>query len=91
MQWLNLSDILVEKQTISSVNLQREVEYSYFIPPQLCDPSATQLLLINDGQNMEELGLERMLESLYATSSIRTLICVAISAGETRKDSHFGK
>ena len=43
------------------------------------------LLLINDGQNMKELGLASILENLYAEKAITPLLCVAIHAGSQRK------
>jgi enterochelin esterase-like enzyme len=43
------------------------------------------LLLINDGQDMKEMGLVSILEKLYSTRSILPLVVVAIHAGKERK------
>lgn len=43
------------------------------------------LLLVNDGQNMEELGLNRMLQDLAKLPGYPGLIAVAIHAGQDRK------
>lgn len=43
------------------------------------------LLLINDGQNMEEMGLEAILNRLYAEQAIVPVLCVAIHTGKERK------
>jgi enterochelin esterase-like enzyme len=85
MHSTNVSGILVENNTIDSEWLQREVKLDFYLPRNVSDPSRLDLLLINDGQNMEELGLEPMLEQLYATQAIDPLVAVAIHAGEERK------
>jgi enterochelin esterase-like enzyme len=43
------------------------------------------LLLINDGQNLRELGLEAMLTELLTQAAISPILCVGIHAGEERK------
>lgn len=44
------------------------------------------LLLINDGQDMEKMGFESIIEKLYAADdSIEPLLCVAIHCGIDRK------
>ena len=42
------------------------------------------LLLINDGQLMEEIGLSPILEKFYYTNEVVPVICVAIHAGTER-------
>ena len=46
------------------------------------------LLLVNDGQDMEVLGLEAILSQLYAQNSIQPLLCVAIHANKDRKKEY---
>jgi len=41
--------------------------------------------LINDGQDMEKLGLKAMLDELYSKNIIEPLLCVGIHAGTERK------
>jgi hypothetical protein len=36
------------------------------------------LLLINDGQDMKDMGFEKILEQLYGEQSIEPLLCAAI-------------
>ncbi len=85
MQLLNATDIVVEKTVVSSVHLGREVLVDFYLPRNVEDPASLSLLLINDGQNMEELGLETMLNGLNGTKSIRPLLCAAIHTGADRK------
>jgi enterochelin esterase-like enzyme len=84
----NISGILVENSLIESKCLQREVRFDCYLPRHVSDPSRMSLLLINDGQNMEELGLEAMLGKLYARNAIGPLFCVAIHANEERKKEY---
>lgn len=85
MQGMNVSGIWVENYKIRSGWLQRDVKLDFYLPGNVADPSQLSLLLINDGQNMEEMGFESILEKLYTTDAIRPLLCVGIHAGEERK------
>lgn len=85
MQPVNVSGILVEQSTVESTFLERDVTVDFFLPKNVSNPAAMSLLLINDGQNMQELGLENILNDLYAEEAITPLLCVAIHAGIARK------
>lgn len=85
MQPVNVSGILVENRSVLSVFLSREVKIDFYLPKNVANPSEMSLLLINDGQNMKELGLEAILEKLYTENTIKPLLCVAIHAGSQRK------
>ena len=80
MQSTGRSVILTEKLEIPSSFLQREVKVDFYFPDNF---SNANLLLINDGQNMEELGLASILEQLR--DSIRPLVCIGIHASVDRK------
>jgi enterochelin esterase-like enzyme len=77
-----VSGILVENCFIPSRYLGRNVAVDLYVPARPFIFSEAHLLLINDGQNMEELGLPGMMEDLGVNDS---LICVAIHAGTERK------
>ena len=86
MQGTNVSGILVENTSIASKFLEREVRVDFYLPHNVADPSAMSLLLINDGQDMEKLGFQSILEQLYmADDAITPLLCVAIHCGTERK------
>lgn len=85
MQSVNVSGILVENTVISSSHLEREIIVDFFLPKNVADPSSINLLLINDGQDMEKLGLENILTELYKENEIQPLLCAAIHAGKERK------
>lgn len=85
MQWVNVSGVLPENAVLASEYLEREVIVDFFLPKNVAEPAAMNLLLINDGQNMEELGLESILNDLYAENAIKPLLCVGIHAAKERK------
>lgn len=74
--------LLTEKIEIESEFLQRKVTLECFLPTSVRNPSSLNLLLINDGQDMEKLGLALILENLMAQKQIKPLLCVAIHAGD---------
>ncbi|HEY4285777.1 MAG TPA: alpha/beta hydrolase-fold protein [Puia sp.] len=45
----------------------------------------TSLLLLNDGQDLERLGLAAILDDLYGRGAISPLLCAGIHAGDDRK------
>ncbi|MEP6749456.1 MAG: alpha/beta hydrolase-fold protein [Bacteroidota bacterium] len=77
--------LLTEEHTISSEILEHAVTISCFLPRDVAHPEEMGLLLINDGQNMEELGLAAMLDELIGNNTIEPLVCVAIHSGIERK------
>jgi enterochelin esterase-like enzyme len=85
MQLTNQSGILIENTIIRSEFLKREVQVDFYLPKEITDLSEVNLLLINDGQNMKELGLKKILEELYSKNSIGPVLCAAIHAGPQRR------
>jgi len=77
--------LFTEELIIDSTLLQRKVTLSCFLPKNVRHPEDMGLLLINDGQDMEELGLAAVLESLLAAGEIEPLICIGIHTGKERK------
>jgi len=85
MQLLNGPGIFTETISINSSFLYRDVILDFFLPKNVQEPSTLSLLLINDGQNLEEMNFLTLLESLYAGELISPLLCVGIHAGKERK------
>lgn len=88
MYMLNKAIIPVESASVTSVFLNREVNVDIFMPFENTPTAPISLLLINDGQNMEELGLAVMLTGLYNQEGIEPLCCVGIHCGEDRKNEY---
>jgi enterochelin esterase-like enzyme len=82
---INLSFTLTENIIVSSRFLGRDAQIDFFLPRQIVDPGNASLLLINDGQNMNELGLESILENLYTEGRLKPLVIAAIYASSSRK------
>jgi enterochelin esterase-like enzyme len=85
MQPANLSRVIKENMMIWSAFLDRQVTIDFFLPKNAMDSPEISLLLINDGQNMEELGLGKILDRLYHENLLRPLLCAAIHTGPQRK------
>ncbi len=86
MQGTNVSGILVENTSIESNFLAREVKVDFYLPRNVADPSQMSLLLINDGQDMEKMGFESILEKLFTgDDAIDPVLCVAIHCSADRK------
>ena len=85
MRTIDKCSILEEKYTLQSVFLQREVEVDFYLPPLLNEAVPYTLLLINDGQLMNEMGLAPILEYFSCQKQMSTVVCVAIHAGKERE------
>lgn len=80
-----VSSILVENLSLLSKSLQREVIIDFYLPRHVEDPATIRLLLINDGQNLGEMGFPQMLHQFNAENSSQPILCVGIHAGIERK------
>ena len=78
--------ILLEKTSILSWHLAREVKIDFYLPKHILDLSEMSLLLINDGQDLEKLRFDKILDSLMnVEKSITPLFCVGIHCGPERR------
>lgn len=71
---------------LDSIHLGRTVRLDYFLPPGYTsgDRKPCRLLLFNDGQDMDAIGLVPALTRLYTADHIYPLIIVAIHASTQR-------
>ena len=81
----SLSSILTENVVVHSQFLGRDVQIDCFLPRDMGDAADACLLLINDGQNMNELGLENILENLNTEGRLKPMVIAAIHASSQRK------
>jgi len=75
--------IVKDTVQLESEFLKRKITVDFYLPVQLDITPA--LLLINDGQDMEKLGLEKILDELYSSDEIYPVFCACIHAGVDRK------
>ena len=79
-------NILRESFSLRSGFLDRTVQVDSYIPggmPQ--DLSTMSLVLFNDGQDLDRMGMAGILADLHGTGSLQPLLCIGISAGADRK------
>src|ERR1700754_630553 len=76
---------------IDSIYLRRRVQVDLYLAG-VPDAGAngtlspeTSLLLLNDGQDLQRLGLTAILDDLYGRGAISPLLCAGIHAGDDRK------
>jgi enterochelin esterase-like enzyme len=74
-----------ESKEITSALLGRTVNIDCFLPTGVEAPETMGLLLINDGQDLEQLGFHAMINGLYTAGDVSPLLCVGIHASEERK------
>ena len=84
----DLPNLIVEQKALASADLKRQVIVDFYLPKNIADPTALSLLLINDGQNLDEMNFSKMLEGLLASNQITPLLCVGIHAGKDRKNEY---
>jgi len=82
MRMKNVSGSRKESIKMESLQLARTVQVDCYLPGGVSDPELMSLLIINDGQDMEELGFEAMHKELSGDSQISPLFCVAVHAGD---------
>lgn len=67
--------------------LKRTVTIDSYLP--LFDKNERiSLLLINDGQNLAEMGFAKMLQALVESGQVMPLLCVGIHAGDDRRNEY---
>ncbi|AMR30265.1 esterase [Mucilaginibacter sp. PAMC 26640] len=80
------TEMIITRQelTIQSTVLNRNVTCTLMLPSEEGVVEPLHLLLLNDGQEIDNLGLTDTLEHLYSRNCLKPLLIVAISAGEER-------
>jgi len=83
--WAEIEMTITEKNIIiNSELLNREVTCTLLMPDEQELTEPLSLLLLNDGQELDNLELRATLEQLYSTNRIKPLLVAAIHAGEDR-------
>src|ERR1700688_3614472 len=75
---------LLETLSFPSEILGREIRIDFYFPPDTGE-NQIDVLLINDGQDLETMDFVSILSKLYRLNSIRPLLCIGIHAGLLRK------
>lgn len=81
-------EIIIEKHTLDSEFLDREVKVDCYIPFDVTQLENISLLLINDGQDLVTMQFEDILEKHIASSGTVPIFCVGIHCGADRKNEY---
>src|ERR1700748_541345 len=85
LSWIEREMTLTETEiTIDSDSLKRAVKITLLLPEGYESSEPLNLLLLNDGQELENLKLRETLENLYQTSALKPVLLAAIHASEER-------
>lgn len=88
MQTGEFSNLIVEQRAIASSYLNRYLIIDLYLPKNIPDPSELTLLLINDGQNLDEMKFDHLLDQMTGSNQIKPIVCVGIHAGKDRKKEY---
>jgi predicted alpha/beta superfamily hydrolase len=83
-----LSHILVEQRAFPSRHLERYVIVDLYLPKNIPDPSGLSLLLINDGQNLDEMPFAQMLNGFLSSGQIQPLLCAGLHCNKDRREEY---
>lgn len=83
-----LTNVIVEQQAIASRFLKRQVIVDFYLPKNITEPQNLSLLLINDGQHLDEFNFSMVLAQMIASNEIEPVFCVGIHAGKDRKNEY---
>jgi Enterochelin esterase and related enzymes len=76
----------LETLSFPSEILERSLRIDFYLPPGVESGKQTlDVLLINDGQDLQTMHLETILSKLYRGQSIQPLLCIGVHAGPLRK------
>ena len=82
------ANISVKNHVILSSFLEREVIIDIYLPANTHQHDNVSLLLINDGQDLQTMHFDEILDELYEENSIRDLLCVGIHCAKDRKNEY---
>lgn len=83
-----ISVIKVEQHLLLSSHLNRLVKVDCYIPAAFSPLTATNLLLINDGQDLVKMAFEEILDDNINAGKIEPLFCVGIHCSTDRKNEY---
>ncbi|HVF81144.1 MAG TPA: alpha/beta hydrolase-fold protein [Flavisolibacter sp.] len=84
----NLSNIIVEQRAIASAHLKRYVIVDFYLPKNIPIPSHLSLLVINDGQSLDEMPFAPLLNGLLSSGQIQPVLCAGIHCNKERREEY---
>lgn len=80
-----LTNIIVERTTLNSKFLEREVIIDAYLPVNVEHSNEMSLLLINDGQDLPAMPFDEILNELLRQNIIEPVLCIGVHCGPERK------
>ncbi|MGZ5286555.1 MAG: alpha/beta hydrolase [Flavisolibacter sp.] len=80
----DLQNLVVEQRAIASRFLKRYVIVDFYLPKN-APPGKLSLLLINDGQDLDEMPFAGMMDEMLESGQVQPVLCAGIHAGKERK------
>jgi enterochelin esterase-like enzyme len=80
------SKIKQTQDTIYSRHLQKHIDLTIISTPAPKEKNAFNLLLLNDGQDIEKLHVKKIVDSLYKKNLLQPLLIVAINAFDRTRE-----
>lgn len=84
----DLSNLLVEQRAVASKHLKRHVIVDCYLPKSIPDGGSLSLLLLNDGQDLEDMPFAPLLNGLLASGQIHPVLCAGVHCGRHRRDEY---
>ena len=88
MEMISSPVVLHEHMVIESSFLGREVWVDIYAPAGIRSLDASDLLLINDGQDLPVMQFDTILEALYSQGRIAPMVIAGIHASPDRKNEY---
>jgi enterochelin esterase-like enzyme len=85
MQRLKQVSVPVQNVILKSTHLDRDVLIDIYSPPIRSEREPTNLLIINDGQDLPKFHFDQILAELYEQKEIEPIFCVGIHCSADRK------
>lgn len=85
---VTLFAVSTEQRMVYSQFLERNVIVDIYLPAQTINKNGLELLLINDGQDLQTMNFTAVLDSLIVAKSIKPLLCVGIHCGANRMQEY---
>ncbi len=82
------SCVEVDKHTMTSKFLKRDVKVDCYLPNKLNTYENISLLLVNDGQDLVAMKFEEIIEKLYDADEIAPVMVVAMHCSADRKNEY---
>lgn len=79
-------NIKEQEDAVYSRHLQKHIKLTIISTPVPADKNTFNLLLLNDGQDIEKLRVKEITDSLYNKRSLQPLVVVAVHTGNRMKE-----